>query len=142
MNNLPWAWLAVVVLCVVLEGLTQSLTTIWFACGALVMVVLSLFPVPCVVQVLLFALISLALLAATRPFVRARLQVRRTATNADSLIGRRAPLSGAVSATQKGRVRFNGIEWSVRTADGSALEAGTLCEVVAIEGATLVVTRA
>ena len=54
LDNLPWVWFAVTVLCAGFEALTLGLTTVWFALGALVMVFLSLLPIPPVVQVLLF----------------------------------------------------------------------------------------
>ena len=38
LNNLPWFWLIVVVLCIVIESLSMALTTIWFACGAFAMI--------------------------------------------------------------------------------------------------------
>ena len=45
-NNLPWLWVAVTVICIVIETLTLSLTTIWFAGGALVAAILA----ACVIQ--------------------------------------------------------------------------------------------
>ena len=45
-DNLPWVWVAVTIICVVIESLTLSLTTIWFGISAFVMVFLAFTPLP------------------------------------------------------------------------------------------------
>ena len=137
---LPWFWLALVVLFSVVEAFTMTLTTVWFATAALVMVFVAMLPVPVPVQLLLFALLSVLLLLFTRPFVLKFLNIKRTATNSDALIGTRCRLSKAVTPDEKGAVRLKGVEWSVSTADGSPLEAGKDCVIKEIQGNTLIVS--
>ena len=55
-------WLVILVVLVVIELLTMGLTTIWFAGGALIAAIASLFRAPFAVQVILFLVVSVVLL--------------------------------------------------------------------------------
>ena len=142
LNNLPWCWLAVTILCIIIEGFSQSLTTIWFAIGAFVLVCLSFLPIPLVWQFLIFILISLALLLFTRPFVEKKLNLKKTPTNVDSLLGKNAIVVNEISRLQKGRILVNGIEWAASSVDDSELEKGSECIIERIEGVTAFVKKA
>lgn len=142
LNNLPWVWLAVAVVCLVLEGLTLALTTVWFACSAFVLIFVAFLRVPFKWQLLLFVLIALALLVFTRPIAVRKLRVRKQATNSDALVGRRVLVTERITALQKGAVRVNGITWAARSADGAELARGTECVITGIEGATAIVQKA
>ena len=137
---LPWFWLALVVLFSVVEAFTMMLTTVWFAAAALVMVFVAMLPVPIPVQLLLFALISVGLLVFTRPFALKFLNIKKTATNSDALIGKRCKLLTAITPDEKGTVRLKGVEWSAASTDGSPLEAGKDCIIQEIQGNTLIVS--
>lgn len=137
---LPWFWLALVVLFSVVEAFTMTLTTVWFAAAALVMVFVAMLPVPIPVQLLLFALISVCLLLFTRPFALRFLNIKKTATNSDALIGKRCKLLTAITPDGKGTVRLKGVEWSAASTDGSPLEAGKECIIQEIQGNTLIVS--
>ena len=119
----------------------MSLTTVWFACGAFVMVFLSMLPLPGHVQLFIFAVISLLLLIFTRPIVRKKLNLKRVATNSDSLIGRKLVVQEGISATEKGTVKVGGVVWSARSADDAALAPGEACVVQSIAGNTLIVSK-
>ena len=138
-NHAPWFWLGVMILCLLIESFTLALTTVWFACGALAMVFVSFLPLPFRWQLLLFLLISCALLVWTRPAALRHFKLPASALNSDSLVGRKVLLTEAVSAHQKGAAKVKGVVWSVASGDGSPLAAGTECLVTAIEGATLIV---
>ena len=138
---MPWFWLVVMLICFVVEALTMSLTTVWFAVGALVMVFLSMLPLPLPVQLLLFVLLSCLLLIFTRPLAHKFLKIRKTATNSDSLIGSRCKLTKAITMEEKGAVRLKGLEWSVESEDSSPMDVGQECVVKEIQGNTLIVSR-
>ena len=138
-QHLPWVWFAVAVICTVIEAATLALTTIWFAAGALVMVFLSFLPIPAAWQVLLFLIISAALLAFTRPIAAKKLKVGRTKTNAESLIGECALVIKDITQFETGEVKISGSIWNARSCDGEAILAGAECSVERIEGATLYV---
>ena len=60
-------WLSLFVLFLVIEIITMGLTTIWFAGGALVAFLVAVLGLGLGVQIIIFAIVSLALLAVTRP---------------------------------------------------------------------------
>ena len=144
LQHLPVFWLIVMGLCILVESLTMMLTTVWFACGALVMIFVSMTPLPFKWQLLLFVLISLALLIFPRPFFYEKLKLKRQATNADSLIGKTVLVTSDISELNKGAIRINGIEWTATAVDANekpiAVPKGTKVTVTDIQGATAIVT--
>ena len=62
-----FAWLALLILLVLIELATMGLTTIWFAAGALVATIAAACGAPVLVQVILFLVVSVLMLVFTRP---------------------------------------------------------------------------
>jgi membrane protein implicated in regulation of membrane protease activity len=93
-----------------------------------------------VAQVVVFAAVSVALIAVVRP-VAARHGAQRPqlATNVDALKGRQAVVLERVDGSG-GRIKLAGEVWSARAFDASqAFEPGVQVDVVEIDGATAVV---
>ncbi|RKI85084.1 NfeD family protein [bacterium 0.1xD8-71] len=134
-------WLAVLVALVVIELLTMGLTTIWFAGGALIAAIASLFGVPLALQVILFLVASALLLYFTRPLAVKYFNRDRVRTNAESLVGRQAIVISEIDNLQGiGQVNVGGMEWSARTrVDGVRLPVGTVTTILAINGVKLIV---
>lgn len=133
-------WLAVIILMSVIEIITLGLTTIWFAGGALVAFLAYLLGANLAVQAILFVLVSVALLGATRPLAMEFFNKDRTKTNVDSLMGKTAiVLEGIDNLAQKGRVSVNGQEWMARAVDGIPIPQGAQVEIVDIIGVKLLV---
>ena len=139
LQHLPWVWFAVAVVCTVIEAATLALTTIWFAAGALVMVFLSFLPIPPAWQVLIFLVISAALLGFTRPIAVKKLKIGRVKTNVESLIGGLGLVVKDITQFEAGEVKIGGSIWNARSAGGEAILAGAECAVERIEGVTLYV---
>ncbi len=57
-----FAWLALLILLVLIELATMGLTTIWFAAGALVATIAAACGAPVLVQVILFLVVSVLML--------------------------------------------------------------------------------
>ncbi|MEV7076751.1 NfeD family protein [Streptomyces sp. NPDC091972] len=93
-----------------------------------------------VVQVLVFAVVSVALIAVVRPIAtRHRSQRPQLVTGVDALKGRQAVVLERVDSTG-GRIKLAGEVWSARALDtGRAYEAGQQVDVVDIEGATAII---
>lgn len=134
-------WLAILVVLVVIELLTMGLTTIWFAGGALVATIASLFGAPLALQVILFLAASALLLYFTRPIAVKYFNKDRVRTNAESLVGRQAIVISEIDNLQGiGQVNVGGMEWSARTrVDGVKLPVGTVTTILAINGVKLIV---
>ena len=108
-------WLFIVVVMAVIEIITLGLTTIWFAGGALAAFVASLLGANLIVQIVLFIVVSVGLLALTRPLAVKFLNKDRESTNAESLIGKRAVVKLEIdNLNAQGMVSVNGQEWTAR----------------------------
>ena len=80
MNNLMWFWLAVMIVCVVIEALTFSLTTVWGGISALLMIFLSKTKMPFLWQMVIFLVVTIALVLVTRPLAVKKLKIGRACT--------------------------------------------------------------
>ena len=135
-NNLPWVWVAVTIICVVIESLTLSLTTIWFGISGFVMVFLAFTPLPFPAQLFIFVVLALVLLIFTRPVVKQKLNQKKIATNYERIIGQIAVVTRKITALDKGSVKINGMEWTAAVKEDITLEEGSKCIVEEIAGVT------
>ena len=136
-------WSAIFIFCTIAEIMTLGLTSIWFAGGALVAGILSLFKVNYTIQILVFAITSLVLLAVTRPFARKFLNQKELAkTNVDGLIGEKALVTSDIDNYKSaGQIKLNGLEWTARSVDDKPIPMGTEVEIVAISGVKAIVRK-
>ncbi|TQK43645.1 membrane protein implicated in regulation of membrane protease activity [Streptomyces sp. SLBN-118] len=93
-----------------------------------------------VAQVLVFALVSVALIAVVRPIAtRQRAQRPQFSSGVDALKGRHAVVLERVDSSG-GRIKLAGEIWSARALDAEmSFEVGQQVDVVEIDGATAVV---
>ncbi len=136
-------WLAVIVICLIIEAVTLGLTTIWFAGGALIAFIASLFRVPIAIQFFLFFIVSLALLFLTRPIAIKYFNKDRIKTNVDTLIGKQAVVISEINNLKgEGTVILEGKEWMARSnAKHEILEDGMVVKILRIEGVKLIVEK-
>ncbi|EOT22522.1 hypothetical protein C805_03371 [Eubacterium sp. 14-2] len=135
-------WLIVVVVMAVIEIITLGLTTIWFAGGALVAFLASLLGAGLLMQTILFIVVSVILLAVTRPLAVEFFNKGRIKTNAESLIGETAVVQQEIDNLRaKGMVSINGQEWSARSVDNEIIPNETLVEIMEISGVKLLVRK-
>lgn len=140
-NFLPWIWVAVTVICIVVESLTLSLTTIWFGISAFVMVFLAFTPIPFIAQVFIFVVMSLILLIFTRPILKKKLTKKTIATNYERIIGQVAVVTRKITALDKGAIKINGMEWTAAVKEDVVLEEGSKCIIEEIAGVTAYVKQ-
>ena len=138
---LPVIWGALLILFLIVEGATAGLTSIWFALGSLVALIAALLKAPLWLQIVLFLVVSIAVLIVTRPLARKYINGRSQATNADRVIG----MTGRVRETVDniagtGAVFVGGKLWTARTADSEIIPEGALVRADAIEGVKLIVS--
>lgn len=135
----PFLWLAAAVGFLILEGLTASMTSVWFAVGGAAALLSCLVVDSFRVQAVLFILVSTVCLVAFRPLAR-RLRKAPTATNGDRNLGRTATVLTPVSAETMGRVRLDGVDWNARCATpGDRLSPGDTCRVAEIHSTLLII---
>jgi len=135
-DNLPWFWVAVTIICVVIESLTLALTTIWFGISAFVMVFLAFTPLPFPAQLFIFVALALVLLIFTRPVVKQKINQKKIATNYERVIGQIAVVTKKITALEKGAIKLNGMEWTAAVREDIVLEEGSKCIVEEIAGVT------
>jgi membrane protein implicated in regulation of membrane protease activity len=128
------------VLLAVGEILSLGLVLGLVALGALIAAFVALAGAGIMLQLISFAVASVALLALVRPIARSHLQSPRAIrTGTAALVGARALVLERVDA-HSGRVKIGGEVWSARAYDESqVIEPGKSVEVLKIEGATALV---
>ena len=140
-NNLMWFWLSVMVVCVLIEALTLALTSVWAAIAALIMIFVSQTGLPFKWQLLLFLVLTIALIVTTRPFAVKKLKLGKNKTNVNSLVGQEVLVVKKISPFQKGEVKAkNGVIWTAQNSDpqsSSEIPEGTVCTIEKIDGNTL-----
>ena len=136
-----YVWLIALVAFIIIEIATMGLTTIWFAGGALIALVLALVKTSFYVQLGAFLIISIVLLFCTRPLAMKFFNGERTRTNVDSVIGKQAVVvAGIDNLKEEGQVILNGMEWSARSyEEGNIIPTGAVVEVVEVQGVKLMV---
>ena len=137
------AWMVLLVAFLLIELATLGLTTIWFAGGSFVALLANFMGLSSVVQVVLFLIVSVLLLALTRPVAIRHLNENRTRTNAESLIGRTGIVLEEVDNLKAtGCVSVDGQEWTARCAsDDSIITKSQVVTIQAIQGVKLIVTQ-
>ena len=135
----PIFWLIAAVGFLVLEGMTFSMVSVWFAAGSAAALLSCLFNPPFKVQAVVFIVVSVLCLAAFKPLTQ-RLRQKPTPTNGDRSLGREAKVLTPVSAEETGRVRLDGVDWNARCATpGDTLAPGQSCRVTEIHSTLLIV---
>lgn len=111
-----------------------------FAVGAVAAAVSAGLGGDAVVQVLVFVVVSVALIAVVRPIAnRHRSQRPQLVTGIDALKGKQAVVLERVDSAG-GRIKLAGEVWSARSLDtGRAYDVGQEVDVVDIEGATAII---
>ena len=140
-NDNPWViWVVIAVMLVIIEMFSLELVLLMFAVGALAAGAASALGAPVWLAVLVFAVVSTALLALLRPSLVERLHDGPTLTQGhDAQVGRTAVVVEPVDRFN-GRVRLAGELWSARAdLDDAVFDTDTDVSVVRIEGATAVV---
>ncbi len=136
-------WLAIMIICIIVEIATLGLTCIWFGFGAIVAFIASLFGAPLPVQIVLFFAVSIITLVFTRPVAKKWLNKGTVKTNYQSVIGKKVKITERVdnlSGTGAGIV--DGQEWTVRSSDDRIiLEAGEIVSVAEIKGVKIIAER-
>lgn len=131
-----WWFLAFVFLLIIEIG-TVNLVSIWFAIGAIVSMICSLFVESFIIQMVVFIVVSLIALAITKPVIK-KFKVREVIpTNFDRVIGKPATVTKEISSDSYGEVKVFGNVWTA--ASDENISVGTKVKVLAIEGVKLIV---
>lgn len=137
---MPLVWLAIAIILGVIEAVTVTLISIWFAIGALAAIIPAYFGVPLWGQILVFLAVSAIAFAFTKRFFKDIVKVKKQPTNSDSLIGADGIVTAEINNLEgTGKVYISGLTWSAKTSDGKTIPEGAVVSVEKIEGASLFV---
>lgn len=136
-------WLFVFIASIIIEINTPNLTTIWFAAGAFVAMLFSLFTqIGPTVQLGIFIIVSFALIFTLRKWSRRLLKGNvNVKTNIDEVIGKEVIVTKEVNNFEYGECRHNGLVWTVKSKNGELLKKDEIAVVVEVEGNKLVVVK-
>ena len=142
MNVMSWLWLGAVVVFGAVEAATAGLVSIWFAAGAVAGLIAAWLGAGVAVQVVLFAAVSAAALAVTRPLVRRYAAGKAVPTNLDRVLGDTGRVTETIdNARSAGAVYVDGKTWTARSDDGAVIPQGTTVKILRMEGVKLFVRK-
>lgn len=141
--SLSILWLAAAVVLSVVEITTMGLTTIWFAIGAVAALICALCGAPIWLQVVVFIVVSVAVLVLVRPIAAAHFNNRLKKTNIDAYVGRKLIAKTEIDNLRgTGKVDMDGSTWlAMSSMDNVIIHAGEEVKVVEVRGAKLIVER-
>ena len=135
LSPMALAWLVALLIFAVTEAVTVSLVSLWFVIGAIAALIAAGVGAPVWLQVVLFLLVSIVMLALLRPFVRRISKPKPEATNADRHIGRNALVTEEIdNLRQTGAIRLDGVVWTACSENGEIIPVGTTITVKRIAG--------
>jgi|LSQX01.2.fsa_nt_gb membrane protein implicated in regulation of membrane protease activity len=135
-------WAAVFVACIIIEGLTAEIVSIWFAVGSFVSIIIAyFFPTAYLLQFIVFLLLSVLSLLIARPLLKDRLAVKKSKiSNKDRCVGAKALVTEDIdNALGTGRVSVDGKDWAARSIDSKTYKKDEFVYVEKIEGVKLIV---
>jgi membrane protein implicated in regulation of membrane protease activity len=128
-------WLVLMVIFLVAEAATVTVTSLWFAAGAMVALLASVLGAKFWLQVVLFLVVSATMLIALRPMIKKYFTPKLTRTNVDAIIGTQGYVTADIdNMAATGTVKLGAMEWTARSADGNPIPKGALVKVDRIEG--------
>ena len=137
-------WLILFVVFLVMELITSgSLVSIWFCFGSLAAMVAAGSGFSLLVQIVVFIVVSIALLIMTKPIVKKFLVQKKVPTNADRIIGQRGfVIEDINNISGQGIVKVDGKQWSAKNAlSDETIEAGQEVIIVEISGVKVFVKK-
>ena len=141
MNWAAIIWLVLMIVFICAESATVSMTSLWFALGALVAMIASLLGAQLWLQVCLFVAVSAVLLWLLRPVAKKYFTPMLVRTNVDAIIGTEGIVTAQINNLNAvGTVKLSGLEWSARSSSGDPIAPGTRVKVDRIEGVKAYVT--
>lgn len=141
MNWFAMGWLLLFIVFLMAEASTVTVTSLWFAIGAMAAMITSFLGGEFWLQAIVFFAVSIVCLCALRPLTKKYFTPKITRTNVDAIVG----TTGIVVETvqndlSRGRVKLGGMEWSARSSAGEILEEGTQIKVDRVEGVKVFVS--
>ena len=141
-TTMMFIWLAVIVVTLIIEIITQGLTTIWFSIGAAAAAIANNWEPPLWIQIAIFCVVSILFMLLARPFAQRMMRNTITPTNIDQLLHEEGIVAEETHAEkQTGHIRLRDVEWIAISDEGDVIPVGEQVAIRRIEGVKLYVTR-
>lgn len=134
-------WAIVFVATLIHEIQSFNLTTIWFCISALVSLILAIFSVHIAIQIVVFIVLSIALLLATKPLVKKFKNRPVVRTNADRIIGKVAKVTQKIEKNSYGEIIIENNYWRAICKDDEIYEVDEQVIIKEIEGIKVIVSK-
>lgn len=134
-------WLIIAGICFIIEIMTVGFLIFWFAIGALLAMVVSLFTDNIIIQTSVFVVSSTILIFATKPFVKKFANNKNAIqTNVYSTVGKTGIVTKDIDSIQAlGQVKVGGEVWSAVGLNDINIPQGTEVEIKEIKGVKAIV---
>ena len=135
------AWSVVIIAAILIEISTIALTSVWFALGAIVALVLAIFDVDFLWQLLAFVGVSTIALLATRPIAKKMNTKDVIHTNADKIVQMIGIVTKEIPVGEIGEVRVNSELWRAKSLEDEPIKEGEKIIVNNLDGNKVIVSR-
>jgi membrane protein implicated in regulation of membrane protease activity len=132
-------WIAIGVLCMIIEIFTPGFFFMSVGLGALVTGLISLLLPGTVWQILFFAVITFVIFIFTRKLSRKIMSKTSEETNIYALKGQIGKVVKEIPEDGRGYVKVEGEEWSAKSSEKTVIKAGSKVEILNITGNKLIV---
>jgi len=142
--DMIWIWLIVVALALIIEFITLSLTSIWFAVAGLISLILSAFDwnISWEIQLVIFIILSTLLIVFVRKIAKKFLfKGSDEKTNADLFVGEKYKLITQITEDELGSVKINGVVWSAKSENSEPIEKNSEVIITKVEGNKVIVKK-
>ena len=141
--NAVYTWLLLTAALLVIEALTAGLTTIWFAGGSIVALILTFLGAPVWLQTGAFCRCITHTAACHQAACLKYMNKGKGATSLDRMIGREVLVTEQIDNLRgTGEVQVDGQYWMARSADSDlTIEKGETARVRSIQGVKLIVDK-
>lgn len=134
-------WLGIIIIAIIIEVVTIDLVSIWFATGAIIALITCLLGISQTIQIALFIIITIVCAIIVRPLAKKYMRGNIERTNYDRVIGKHGLITKTITADNKGEVKVMSTLWLASSIDNTTINVGEYCEILAVEGAHLVVKK-
>jgi len=133
-------WITAIVVFLIVEALTPSLVSIWFAAGSLAALFTAMLGADLYIQIIVFLVISGLLVFIVKKFYKNTLTDKKLPDVSERFIGTEVMVIETVdNLKETGFTKISGVEWSLKSENGEIIPEGAKALVVAIEGVKLIV---
>lgn len=134
-------WLGIIIVAIVIEIIAIDLVSVWFAAGGIIALILCLLGIHQSIQIAAFIIVTVITAVVVRPLAKKYMRGNIERTNFDRVIGKHGLITKTITADNKGEVKVMSTLWSASSIDNTTINEGDYCEILAIEGAHLVVKK-